>query len=78
MNQKRANGIVQGAKHPLSFAILGGCERARGAEEDAAASQKGGGGIIEEFSAIICLKTAHGKTELCVSVNKLNNVFMNF
>jgi len=38
MNQKRADSIVQSAKHPLSFAILGGCVGAWGAEEDAAAS----------------------------------------
>jgi len=79
MNQKRSNSIVQSAKHSLSFAILSGCVGARGAEEDAAASQEGGGGSVEELGAIICLKTAHRKTELCVSVsNKLNNVFMNF
>ena len=79
MNQKRSNNIVQSAKHLLSFAILSGCVGARGAEEDAAASQEGGGGSVEELGAIICLKTAHRKTELCVSVsNKLNNVFMNF
>jgi hypothetical protein len=70
---------IQGAKHPLNFAILGGCIRARGAKENTAASQKGGCGIVEELGAIICLKTTHKKTELCVSVtNKLNDVFMNF
>jgi hypothetical protein len=79
MNQKRANNIVQSVKHALSFAILSGCVGAQSAKEDAAASQEGGGGIVEELGAIICLKTAHRKTELCVSVrNKLNNVFMNF
>jgi len=79
MNQKRPNSIVQCAKHPLSFAILGGCVRARGAKKDAAASQEGSSGIVKELRAIICLKTAHRKTELCVSIsNKLNNVLMNF
>jgi hypothetical protein len=65
MNQKRANNIVQCAKHPLSFAILGGCIRARGAKEDTMTSQEDGGGIVEELGAIICLKTVHRKTELC-------------
>jgi hypothetical protein len=79
VNQKRANNIVQCAKHALSLAVLSRCVRARGAEKDAAASQEGSGGIVEELSAIICLKTAHRKTELCVSVsNKLNNVCVNF
>ena len=79
MNQKRANTIVQSPEHALSLAILSGCVGARGAKENAAASQEGGGGIVEELGAIICLKTADSKTELCVSVsNKLNNVFMNF
>jgi hypothetical protein len=79
IKQKRVNNIVQCAKHPLSFAILGGCVGARGAKQDAAASQEGSGGIVDELGAIICLKTAHKKAELCVSVsNKLNNMFMNF
>jgi len=48
-------------------------------KENAVASQEGGGGIVEELGAIICLKIANSKTELCVSIsNKLNNVFMNF
>jgi hypothetical protein len=79
MNQKRANNIVQSAKHSLSFAILSGCVGARGAKKDAAGNQEGGGGIVEELGAIICLKTTYRKPELSVSVsNKLNNVFINF
>jgi len=79
MNQKRPNSIVQCAKHPLSFAVLGGCVGARGAKKDAAASQEGGSGIVKKLCPIICLKTAHRITELCVSVsNKLNNMLMNF
>ena len=79
MNQKRPNSIVQCAKHPLSFAVLGGCVGARGAKKDAAASQEGGSGIVKKLCPIICLKTAHMITELCVSVsNKLNNMLMNF
>ena len=79
MKQKRANSIVQCAKHPLSFAVLGGCVGAQGAKQDAAASQEGSGGIVDELGAIIRLKAAHRKTELCVSVsNKLDNMFMNF
>jgi hypothetical protein len=79
MNQKRANSIVQCTKHPLSFAVLGRCVWAQGAKQDAVASQEGSCGSVEELGAIICLKTAYRKAELCVSVsNKLNNMFMNF
>jgi hypothetical protein len=48
--------IVQVVKHPLNFAILGRCIRARGAKENTTASQEGGGGIVEKLGAIICLK----------------------
>jgi hypothetical protein len=76
MNQKHPNNIVQSAKHPLSFAVLGGCVGARGAKKDAAGS---GSGTVNELSPIIGLKTAHRRTELCVSVSsELNNMFMNF
>jgi hypothetical protein len=79
MDQKRANNIVQGAKHPLGFAVLGGRVGARGTKQSAAASQEGSGGIVDELGAVICLKTAYRDTELCVSVsNKLNNMIMNF
>jgi aspartate ammonia-lyase len=79
MNQKRPNNIVQCTKHPLSFAVLGGCVRTRGAKKDAVASQKGSGGIVKELRPIIGLKTAHRIAELCVSVrNKLNNMLMDF
>jgi hypothetical protein len=79
MNQERANNIVECAKHPLSFAVLGGCVGARSTKKDATASQEGGGGSVDELGAIICLKTAQRITELCVSVsNKLNNMLMNF
>ena len=79
MNQKRPNSIVQCAKHPLSFAVLGGCVGARGAKKNATASQEGSSGIVKELRAIICLKTAHSIAELCVSVsNKLNDMLMNF
>ena len=77
MNQKRPNNIVQSVKHPLSFAVLGGCVGARGAKKDALGSQEGGGGTINELSAIVGLKTAHRRVELCVSVSsELNNMFM--
>jgi hypothetical protein len=53
--------------------------RARSAEECATASQEGSSGGVDELGAVICLKTAHRKTKLCVSVsNKLNNMTMNF
>jgi hypothetical protein len=56
---------------------LGGCVGARGAKKDAPGSQEGGGGTVNELSAIIGLKTAHRRAELCVSVSsELNNMFM--
>ena len=77
MNQKRPNNIVQSAKHPLSFAVLGGCVGARGAKKDAAANQEGDSGTINELGPIIGLKTAHRRAELCVSVSsELNNMVM--
>jgi hypothetical protein len=79
MYQKCPNSIVQCAKHPLSFAILGGCLGARSAEKNAATNQEGSSGIVEELCAITCLKTAHKIAELCVSVSyELDNMLMNF
>jgi hypothetical protein len=79
MNQKRPNNIVQSAKHPHSFAVLGGCVGARGAKKDVVGSQEGDSGTVNELSPIIGLKTAHRRTELSVSVSsELNNMFMNF
>ena len=77
MDQKHPNNIVPSVKHPLSFAVLGGCVGARGAKKDAAASQEGGSGTVSELDPIIGLKTAHRRAELCVSVSsELNNMFM--
>jgi hypothetical protein len=79
MNQKCANIIVQGAKHPFSLAVLGGRVWTRSAQHDAMASQEGSGGIVDELSAIIFLKTAYKTTELCVSIsNKLDKMIMHF
>jgi hypothetical protein len=79
MNEKRTNNIVQCAKHPLSFTVLGGCVGTRSPEKNAVASQKGGCGMVKKLRPIIGLKTAHGTAELCVSVrNKLSNMLMNF
>jgi hypothetical protein len=79
MDQECPNNIVQCTKHPLSFAVLGGCVGARSAEKDAATSQEGSSGIVEELRAIICLKTAHRIAELCVSVSyELDNMLVNF
>jgi hypothetical protein len=79
MNQKCANNIVQGVKHPFSLAVLGGRVWKRSAQHDATASQEGSGGIVDELGAIICLKTAYRTTELCVSIsNKLDKMIMHF
>jgi hypothetical protein len=79
MNEKCTNSIVQCAKHPLSFTILGGCVGTQSPEKDAVASQKGGCGMVKKLPPIIGLKTTHRTTELCVSVrNKLSNMLMNF
>jgi hypothetical protein len=77
MDQKHPNNIVPSVKHPLSFAVLGGCVGARGAKKDAAASQEGGSGTVSELDPIIGLKTAHRRAELCVSVSsELNDMLM--
>jgi hypothetical protein len=79
MNQKCANNIVQGAKHPFSLAVLGGRVWTRSAQQYATASQEGSGGVVDELGAIICLKTVYRTTELCVSIsNKLDKVIMYF
>jgi hypothetical protein len=79
MNQKCANNIVQGAKHPLSLAVLGRHVWTRSAQQYATASQEGSGGVVDELGAIIYLKTAYRTTELCVSIsNKLDKVIMHF
>jgi hypothetical protein len=47
-------------------------------EKNAVASPEGSGGIVEELRAVVGLKTAHRRTELCVSISyELNNVFVN-
>jgi hypothetical protein len=79
MDQECTNNIVQCTKHPLSFAVLGGCVGARSAEKDATSSQEGSSGIVEELRVFICLKTAHKIVELCVSVSyELDNMLVNF
>jgi hypothetical protein len=79
MNQKCANNIVQGAKHPLSFAVLGGRVWTRSAQQYATASQEGSSGVVDELGAIICLKTAYRTTEMCVSIrDKLDKLIMHF
>jgi hypothetical protein len=79
MNQKCANSIVQGAKHPLSFAVLGGRVWTRSAQQYATASQEGSSGVVDELGAIICLKTAYRTTEMCVSIrDKLDKLIMHF
>jgi hypothetical protein len=79
MNQKCANSIVQGAKHPFNLAVLGGRVWTRSARQYATASQEGSRGVVDELGAIICLKTAYRTTELCVSISdKLDKMIMHF
>jgi hypothetical protein len=58
---------------------FGGCVGPRSAEKDATANQEGSSGIVEELRAIICPKTTHKISELCVSVSyELDNMLVNF
>jgi hypothetical protein len=40
MKEERANNIIESAEHPLGFAILWGCVRARETQDDAAGSEE--------------------------------------
>ena len=56
MDEKGADGVVDGVKHTLSFAILLGSVGARMAKQNAATRQEGRHGVIDELDAIVGLK----------------------
>ena len=66
------------AQNMLSFAILWGCIRARIAKQNTTRCWVGSGRCINEFFAIICLKTLNWNTKLSLRIrNKLNNMLIN-
>ena len=66
------------AQNMLSFAILWGCIRARIAKQNTTRCWVGSGRCINEFFAIISLKTLNRKAKLSLRIgNKLNNMLIN-
>ena len=79
MDEEGADGVVDGAKHTLSFAILLGSVRARMAKQNAATGQEGRHGIIDELGAIVGLKTLGDRVKLSLNMgNKINKLTIDF
>jgi len=78
MDEKSADGVVDGAKHTLSFAILLGNVGARMAKQNAMTGQ-GGHGVFYELSAIVGLKALGNRVKLSLNIgNKVNKVTIDF
>ena len=56
MKEHGADGVVCGAKHTFSLAILRRGIRTREAERNAIASEEGGGSMVNELGPIISLE----------------------
>ena len=56
MKEHGADGVVGGAKHAFSLAILRRGIRTREAEHNAIASEEGGGSMVNELGPIISLE----------------------
>ena len=79
MDEKSADGVVDGAKHTLSFAILLGNVGARMAKQNAMTGQEGGHGVFYELSAIVGLKALGNRVKLSLNIgNKVNKVTIDF
>jgi len=79
MDKKSADGVVDGAKHTLSFAILLGNVGARMAKQNAMTGQEGGHGVFYELSAIVGLKALGNRVKLSLNIgNKVNKVTIDF
>jgi hypothetical protein len=75
MDEKGADGVVDGAKHTLCFAILLGSVGIRMAKQNATTGQEGRHGVIDEFSAIVGLKALGNRVKLSLNMdNKVNKV----
>ena len=79
MDEKGADGVVDGPKHTPSFAILLGSVGARMAKQNATTGQEGRHGIIDELGAIVALITLGNKVKLSLNMgNKINKLTIDF
>jgi len=76
MDEEGVDGVVDGPKHTLSFAILLGSVRARMAKQNAATGQEGRHGFIDELSAIVGLKALGNRVKLSLNIG--NKVTIDF
>jgi hypothetical protein len=65
LEQKSAHGVVCGANHALSLAILRGGIRARHAQLNTVREEKGTGGGVIKLTTIVTLDDLNGEAELC-------------
>jgi hypothetical protein len=65
LEQESAHGVVGGANHALSLAVLRGCIRARHAQLDTVREKEGTGGGVVELPTIVTLDSLDGEAELC-------------
>ena len=75
MEEHGADGVVGGAEHAFSLAVLWGGIGAGEAEQNAMAGEERGGGVVNKLGPIICLKGFRCCAKLCLSIgNELDNV----
>jgi hypothetical protein len=65
LKQKGTHGVVGGANHPLSLAILGRGVWTRHAELNTVREKEGTGGGVIELTTIVTLDGLDGEAELC-------------
>jgi hypothetical protein len=64
LKQKGAHGVIGGANHVLSLAVLRGGIRARHAQLDTVRDEEGTGGGVIELTDIVTLDNLDGEAEL--------------
>jgi hypothetical protein len=78
VEQQGVDGVVDGTKYAIGFAILLGSVGVGEAQADAVAGEEISGGPIEELGVVISLKHFWGDDELRTSKsNELNKMAMN-
>jgi len=65
LQEKSAHGVVGGANHALSLAVLRGGIRARHAQLDTVREEEGTGGRVIKLLTIVTLDGLDGEAELC-------------
>ena len=65
LEQESAHGVVGGANHALSLAVLRGGIRARHAQLDTVREKEGAGGGVIKLPTIVTLDGLDGEAELC-------------